>query len=170
MIMFINDEMASFVMNKMDGTIFNLSSYYNIGVDVGNLIPHGDFPLEYRNSDDFEMNYIPWLLTTKEVFSDFISIMLGDYYSSNSYVLFQTTPVTVFVIDCLMTLIRKRYGKTPFIVYSLEDMMKTYETSMSYEGIETFMRDKELYTYGNFNPENFNKMLEEAERYNGSTL
>ena len=170
MILFVEDTMVPYILNKRDGTIFNLSSYHDIGVDVGNLIPHGDFPLEYKESDSFELVYIPWLLTTEEAYNDFVTIMLGDYYSSNSYVLFQTTPVTVYVIDCLMTLIRKRYGKIPFIIQTLEDTMRTYETSMTDEGIATFMKDKELHTMRTFNPESFNRILEEAERYNGSTV
>ena len=172
MIVFTDLEMYPYIKAKRDVFIGNLCCPAMIGARVDGLLPPPQV-INIASWDDnaFEANYIPWILMTQEPFEDFMKIMLGEYYLGHSFILCDFRSVIIeSVVDCLLKLMRERYGKVGYIAFNVDDLMRLEDAPMTEYGAQVFIQDKEIVTIRNIDPATLKQLMEEGEEYAESTV
>lgn len=171
MIIFTDVSMVPFVKDR-GWHMFNLLSPIMIGDRVDMLYP----PKEVKDQATFDSNifeqfYTGWILNDKNAFITFMQIIMGDYYSENAVVFTDLNhEVLDAIVDCLIKLIRSRYGLKAIVAYDVEDICKTMDTCMNPIGAQQFMQDKEWYTLNTANIEALKRSLDEIEDMNNDTI
>lgn len=167
MIVFTDLEMYPYIKAKSNVFIGNLCCPAMIGARVDGLLPPPQV-INVANWDDnaFEVNYVPWILMTQEPFEDFMKIMLGEYYLGHSFILCDfSSAIIESVVDCVLKLMRERYGKVGHIAFNVEDLMKIEDAPMTEKGAQLFIQDKEIITVRNIDPQMLKQLMEEGEEY-----
>ena len=171
MIMFASEQIYPFVANK-GYEMMNLCSPISIGNPLNNLMPPPQIIEQMRWDDNqFELNYIGWVLRNPASFLDFMSIMMGEYYHTSVVVFYHQQSLMIeCIVDCLIKLIRERYGIRPIRVIEFEDLINIEDSAMTPTGTAQFMIDKEFYTVNTADPDVLMKTLEEVEEYNAELV
>jgi hypothetical protein len=142
--------------------ILNYFSNISIGTNISRL-----FPPKYLldicmpNKLEFEQMYLQYILNDKDAFTDFMEIMMANYYNENVTILTDfNNEIVNTTICCIIKLIQQRYGYSCFIINDLNDLLEAKDSSFSDVGIQVFLKDKEMYIYNTVDPQQLMDNLE----------
>ena len=160
------------LVNSRGFHMFNFLCPTMVGVRVDKMFPAAQV-LEKAAYDTnlFESFYLNWLMRDKEAFMDFMTMMMGDYYSENAIVFTDLNyEIVETIIDCLIKFIRERYGLKAIIAYDIEDIICNYDTIVTKEKALQFIEDKEWYTKNSVDPDVLANNIDKVEDMNAESL
>lgn len=155
---------------------FNFMNMAQIGQIVGQMFPPRQM-LEYFRMDgmetpEFDSNYAQYLIGDNQAFTAFMSIILGEYYYHNAFVLYDdSSPLIENLVDSISKVIQCRYGITPKCVHEEIDMYYLGDDEeMPDVGHQVFMQDKERYTILTTDINNLERQTYQMEEINGGYI
>ena len=104
------------INNNME--VYNLTSLFE-GYERLNLIP--PFDIFDNSTNEFDINYMNWIFSNKEVFNEFNNIIYKLHLGIDICILIADNGVFDIVYESLQKLISERYGYVSNIVNFPED-------------------------------------------------
>lgn len=154
--------------------LLNYMSSYSIGDKLDNLIPTYEMGVKFLQGkeEEFESDYLNYILFSKDQFLDIMEIMMSEYYGGNVIVLTDLkSPIIQESVDIIISFINKRYGESPIIVKAFNDFIECKEdTGMSVECYNVFMRDKEFYSREIVDPNELLNNINSIEKANEESV
>jgi len=148
MIIFSNESILPVLLATPDKYfVLNLFSPINMGTSLTGLFPPKEL-LSFApyDSEEFEKIYLNYILTNENAFQDLVEIMMSHYYNTEVIVLTDfDSSVIEPMMDCIIKLIKKRYGYGCSMVQELSDLYSAKESELTVDGENIFMQDKEWY-------------------------
>lgn len=143
------DHMLLLNTGKKRMNIYNLSSMFNFGIPLPELIPPfmnltQDIRDDQRAFDEFYANYI---LTNDMPFYQMMNIMYSIYEDPELmvYILIGRDEYRDMISESLIKLIQQRYGYNCNIINEPTDWLYAADSSMNIYGLYNFDKDKERY-------------------------
>lgn len=178
---FIYPDGLAIIINNQYYPIFNLSSIYNLGVRLSNLIPKVQYEGQRINIEDdreFDIYYANYIMSYNPAFIDLMSIMNQIYLTECVVVLIGEDEYKNYISDSLMKFIQQRYEYPIHIVETVDDLPSWFGDSYHFTsvlGLSHFDADREKFfrmtTDKSEILEFYNHiMAEEGNNSNGSTV
>lgn len=153
---------------------YNFMNRVNLGTPINTLFPPKQITDLYRidmmYSVEFDKLYMNYILSCDDAFISFMNILMGQYYGNNSFVLINDDELISNFVEALIKLILVRYGMNCSIVNDPSDIPYVVESEMSPLGLQTFMMDKERFTYLTTDGDQLLRNNIEMEDYNGTFI
>lgn len=153
--------------------LLNFMSQYAMGEKITDLCPTEDMMNLYVSGEEeqFEQQYIDYILTNEKAFIAFVEIMMGEYYGGNVVIFSDFSVSLIEECVCLICeVIRKRYGERPVIVKDLSDLLYYDDSEMSPTGMQYFLQDKEFYVQKTTDANTIMKSIDAVEDMNGGMI
>ena len=143
-------------MDALEYVVFNLSSAYQCGYDISNVIPplYNGMPIEElsnpMNDRSFDTWYINYIFSPNSVaFVDFFSMIMHIYNGNKVFVLVhEYNDIFNIIKESLIKIIQQRYGINSYTVEDIEDtffLKETEDQDFSIQGIYNFDADRRRY-------------------------
>lgn len=147
----ISPDSMNLIVGQNVCQIYNLSSIYNIGIRLSDLIPSVQFQgqrVDYMDDRGFDIYYANYILSHQPAFIAMMSIMYQVYLTSSAVVLIGNDEYKDYISDSLMKFIQQRYEYPIHIVEELDDIPEffndTYHFTSTF-GLRNFDQDREQY-------------------------
>ena len=128
--------------------VYNLSSVYQMGVSVHDLIPN-PFGLNIDiNSQEFDVYVFNTIFANERLFAIFLQ-MVNDVFNGNDiYIMIDdNVELKIALSESVIRIIQQRYGLEYSIVNTPEDFECVEETKFSFIGIQIFDQDNKRFMF-----------------------